>query len=112
MAAGIAGGLSSTTMFYPLELVKTRMQVAESSLTPYSSLTTAIKTILREEGLRGFYKGLLPAIIAATGSWGGYFYFYESAKIRILSSRQGSTTLGVADHVSRYIFPRIHIDMR
>lgn len=60
----------------------------------YSSLLSAVRTIAREEGLRGFCSGMVPGSIAATISWGGYFYFYEGCKSRHLNnvrSREGPT---------------------
>lgn len=60
----------------------------------YSSLLGAVRTIARKEGVRGFCSGMLPASIAATVSWGGYFYFYEGCKTRWLNSvraRDGPT---------------------
>lgn len=80
LVAGTTAGLVSTVTLYPLELVKTRMQVTDRKLVAYQSLPNAFKSVLVKEGYHGFYRGMFPAIIAASGSWGGYFYLYESAK--------------------------------
>ena len=48
----------------------------------YNSMYTAIQLIVRQEGVIGLYRGLVPAVIASSGSWGGYFYFYEYFKQR------------------------------
>lgn len=89
----------ATVALYPLELVKTRMQVVESTKSPYSSLAKSFTTVVAREGYLGFYQGLFPAAIAAGGSWGGYFYFYEASKKRIQSNRTNKNKLDVIDHV-------------
>jgi len=62
--------------------VKVRYQVNIHSTPPYKSITSAIKTIAKLEGFRALYQGLFPAVLASSLSWGGYFFFYESAKER------------------------------
>lgn len=37
-------------------------------------------TIWREEGIRGCYRGLTPAIVSVPVFWGIYFYAYERLK--------------------------------
>ena len=109
LVAGTLGGLVSTVALYPLELIKTRMQVAEASTraawrNPYGSVLGSLRLVVRNEGAAGLYQGLTPAMIASAGSWGGYFYFYEHSKSRKLaaaategSGRQGLTTV---DHLA------------
>lgn len=85
---------------YPLELVKTRMQVIEGTNSAYNNFFSASASILRKEGVAGFYKGIAPAMIGASGSWGGYFYFYELSKVRKLDRiRSEGKKLQVIDHV-------------
>lgn len=114
MIAGTAGGLISTVALYPLELIKTRFQVLEGkgrgamfgerirsilSMRSFSpspaviqqeqyTLISALRIVLKNEGIVGLYRGLLPSLIASSGSWGGYFYFYEQSKARRLKSIQ------------------------
>ena len=80
-----------TISLYPLELVKTRMQVVDGIdkvySSNYSSLRTSFRSVLTNEGVKGLYKGLTPAVLAAAGSWGGYFYFYEHSKNRKLLNK-------------------------
>ena len=128
MIAGTAGGLVSTVALYPLELIKTRMQVSDVRIAapgrlasgsaamsssvvrahamagPYSSLYSSARTVLKQEGLAGFYKGVVPAVVASAGSWGAYFYLYEYSKKRKLRyNRQhgidSGGKLGVTDHL-------------
>ena len=77
-------GLTSTVVLHPVDVIKTRYQVYDGKGSAYSSIWNAIKTIHRNESYRGFFLGLTPAVIASTISWGGYFYFYEHAKVSYL----------------------------
>ena len=105
LVAGTLAGLISTVGLYPLELLKMRMQVTDGVSSAYTSMRSAVRSVLQDEGFWGLYKGMTPGVIASTGSWGGYFYFYELSKRRKLSSKQAagggnnSSTLGVSDHM-------------
>eukprot|EP01094_Clydonella_sp_ATCC50884_P001472 TRINITY_DN11094_c0_g1_i1.p1 TRINITY_DN11094_c0_g1~~TRINITY_DN11094_c0_g1_i1.p1 ORF type:complete len:288 (-),score=23.18 TRINITY_DN11094_c0_g1_i1:8-871(-) len=61
LTAGGLGGIGFWSANYPLDLLKTRIQAAETSV----ALPTMIKTILAEEGVRGFYRGFGPCIVRA-----------------------------------------------
>lgn len=89
-----------TGALYPLELIKTRMQVINDNTGTYRSLTKAFGQVVRNEGIKGLYQGVGPALFAASGSWGGYFYFYERSKERkqIQLADEG-LVLGTMDHV-------------
>jgi solute carrier family 25 folate transporter 32 len=71
-------GLSSTVVFYPLDLVKVRFQVAKN----VTGIWSKMKEIVRAEGVRGLFGGLSASVVASALSWGGFFYFYENAKKR------------------------------
>lgn len=112
--AGIAGGTVSTIILYPLDLIKVRMQVDESSprkLMTHSSTTivvdaantgsvvakeevqrrticTTVKGVIRHEGYLGLYRGLSPAIIGSAASYGGFFFLYEDIKGRMMVRKQ------------------------
>ncbi len=71
----------------------------------YRSFVEAIRCVVQREGIRSLYNGMSPALVAASGSWGGYFYFYERSKRRKISAQlhdtlEENTKLGPADHVS------------
>ena len=81
------------------------MQVIEASNLHYRGIKPAIQSIFATEGIAGFYRGMLPGMLAASGSWGGYFYLYEFSKDQRRKSRNGQMQdpsqfpLGVRDHV-------------
>ncbi len=47
---------------YPLELVRTRLAVCPAGT--YKGMYDCFASIARLEGLRGFYRGLLPSLVA------------------------------------------------
>lgn len=89
--------LFSVASLYPLELVKTRMQVIRDGADSYRSMGRAFEMVVKREGFTGLYQGVGPALFAASGSWGGYFFFYEESKNRKMGSGSKLTTV---DHVS------------
>ncbi|OLQ07204.1 FK506-binding protein 1A [Symbiodinium microadriaticum] len=64
--------LITTVVFYPVELVKSRMQAAAltyaSSSYGYKGLADGILCILRDEGVQGLFTGLRPVILRACAS--------------------------------------------
>jgi len=100
LTAGTLGGFIATASLYPLELIKTRMQVAGEMHGVYRSMTKACGSIWKNEGFRGFYQGVTPALIGASGSWGGYFLTYELSKERKLSKMPHGSKLGTYDHLA------------
>jgi solute carrier family 25 folate transporter 32 len=60
--------------------------------------------VLSLEGVRGFYRGMSPAVVASSIAWGGYFYFYEISKgrkLRASTNPDGSSgKLGTWDIVT------------
>ncbi|XP_039954007.1 mitochondrial folate transporter/carrier [Bactrocera neohumeralis] len=92
LVAGISGGVTSTLILHPLDLIKIRFAVNDGRTTTvpqYSSLSSAFSTIFRQEGFRGLYKGVTPNIWGSGSSWGLYFMFYNTIKTFI---QGGNTT--------------------
>ena len=79
------------------------MQVIDDSSGTYRSLSRAFRTVLKTEGINGLYRGVGPALFAASGSWGGYFYFYEMSKARKSLKLRENEKLGTVDHVRHNI---------
>ncbi|KAA0154132.1 hypothetical protein FNF29_02752 [Cafeteria roenbergensis] len=114
LLAGLAGGITSTAALHPIDLIKVRLQVQHvafgdagsgSHHQRYKGIVHAARLILKEEGLRGFYKGVVPGMAGSGLSWGLYFFFYErlKAKARVwaASSADGDAAkLGPAAHMA------------
>ncbi|XP_050456204.1 mitochondrial folate transporter/carrier [Cataglyphis hispanica] len=84
--AGISGGVVSTLMLHPLDLIKIRFAVNDghtNAVPRYNGLRNAIVQIVKTEGVRGLYRGVTPNILGSGSSWGFYFFFYNTIKTSI-----------------------------
>ena len=94
LLAGISGGVVSTTLLLPLDVIKVRLQVSEEQQRKDGSsgkrlgAVRAFRSIIRHEGIAGVYQGLTPAVIGSAVSWGGYFYLYEGFKKQLQASKR------------------------
>ncbi|KAJ4709891.1 nicotinamide adenine dinucleotide transporter 1, chloroplastic-like [Melia azedarach] len=84
-AAGAAAGAIAATFVCPLDVIKTRLQVhglpeGLQSGRRGSIIVTSLQNIIRNEGLRGLYRGLSPTILALLPNWAVYFTVYERLK--------------------------------
>ena len=62
VACGIVSGMTATLCTYPLDLLRTRLATQGEPRT-YHGVVHAVRTIGRQEGVRGFYQGLSPTLI-------------------------------------------------
>ncbi|CAH1118767.1 unnamed protein product [Phaedon cochleariae] len=82
LIAGLSGGVASTLVLHPLDVIKLRFAVHDGrqTTTKYKGIINAFATIRRQEGIRGLYQGVTPNVCGAGASWGLYFLFYNSLK--------------------------------
>ncbi|TFK24544.1 mitochondrial carrier protein RIM2 [Coprinopsis marcescibilis] len=67
LGAAVAAGLATGSATNPIWVVKTRLQLVQgSSQGGARGSWTCIKQIMREEGVRGFYKGLSASFLGVT----------------------------------------------
>lgn len=85
LIGGFCGGVTSTVVCHPFDLLKIRFSANEgSSLRPqYKSYADAVRQIVRIEGIRGLYQGWTPSLIGASVSWGLYFQWYNTLRTKI-----------------------------
>ncbi|KAI8322605.1 mitochondrial carrier [Martensiomyces pterosporus] len=74
---GALAGAVATTATYPLDLLRTRFVAQEMSSQVYTSILGAVAKIHKEEGLRGFYRGLWPACLQIMPYMGIVFTSYD-----------------------------------
>ncbi|GAA0167877.1 mitochondrial carrier protein [Lithospermum erythrorhizon] len=83
LVCGSLSGIASSTATFPLDLVRRRMQlegVAGRARVYNTGLFGTFGHIVRSEGLRGLYRGILPEYYKVVPSVGIVFMTYETLK--------------------------------
>lgn len=99
--AGATGAVLANALVYPLDIVKTKIQVqvksrketgdALSHATPhYESTLDAINKIRKHEGVSGLYSGINGALIGVASTNFAYFYWYSVVRAVYMSSGRAS----------------------
>jgi len=89
--AGATGAVLANAIVYPLDIVKTKLQVQEKrpgvtsgggsgDSLHYESTLDAINKIVRDEGLLGLYTGINGALIGVASTNFAYFYWYTMVR--------------------------------
>lgn len=75
---GLSAGIVGTVIGFPLDTVKTRMQ---TGMATSSNILQVARSVAKEEGTLGLYKGIAPPLISlsilGTLTFGQYSYFQE-----------------------------------
>eukprot|EP00543_Licmophora_paradoxa_P004297 CAMPEP_0202457770 /NCGR_PEP_ID=MMETSP1360-20130828/14695_1 /ASSEMBLY_ACC=CAM_ASM_000848 /TAXON_ID=515479 /ORGANISM="Licmophora paradoxa, Strain CCMP2313" /LENGTH=175 /DNA_ID=CAMNT_0049077931 /DNA_START=58 /DNA_END=582 /DNA_ORIENTATION=- len=106
LISGVTAGLAGNTLTNPIWMVRTRMQLLVDSTAGqklYTGYGDAIRSIFREEGIGGFYKGIVASY------WGcaegaAQFVLYEQLKTRLLkreNTRRQQSGLQPTDKLSK-----------
>ncbi|KAF2685819.1 mitochondrial carrier [Lentithecium fluviatile CBS 122367] len=96
--AGSAGAVLANALVYPLDIVKTRLQVqvkrtaTSAAANPaddqhYTSALDAIAKIVKAEGLPGLYAGMAGSLIGVGSTNFAYFYWYTVVRSLYLQYR-------------------------
>ncbi|ORY00793.1 mitochondrial carrier [Basidiobolus meristosporus CBS 931.73] len=106
VVSAMGAGATSSIMTSPLWVIKTRfMTQSKSTSYRYKNTLDAFTVILREEGVRGFYKGLTPSLLGVFHV-AVQFPLYERLK-RILNSSDnqsfGTNAILVASSSSKMV---------
>ncbi|KAG0764897.1 hypothetical protein G6F24_004853 [Rhizopus arrhizus] len=107
IVSAMSAGALSTSLTNPLWVIKTRFMTQNERTTyRYNNTLHAFATIAREEGFRGFYKGLGSSLIGISHV-AVQFPLYEKLKIAFhveqkhSSSSSGSTSILLASSLSK-----------
>lgn len=95
--AGFAAGFVSSSVLYPLEVVKSRFQVGTHSSFTYKSSISALRSIYAAGGIQDLYRGFPAGLAGSSMSWGIYFWLYNNFKTSI-SQIRGASYSGAIDH--------------
>ncbi|EFA05880.1 peroxisomal membrane protein PMP34 [Tribolium castaneum] len=88
--AGAAGSIVASSVMYPLDNVKFRMQLEDSSLAGKTALQ-ALFYLLKKEGLEGLYRGIKPQLTTLGISNFIYFYAFHGLKSLKLNNCKNPT---------------------
>lgn len=109
--AGAAGAVIANTLVYPLDLIKTRLQVqvkrSHSSKDPnpadhehYDGAMDAIRKVVAQEGVSGLYAGIAGSLLGVASTNFAYFYWYTVVRTVYMSRRTVQTAPGTAVELS------------
>jgi len=112
--AGSTGAVLANALVYPLDIVKTRLQVQikqhqrDASIDAhttnerhYTGTLHAISTIIEDEGLSGLYSGIVGSLLGVGSTNFAYFYWYSTVRALYLGKvHKGSDRLSTAVELS------------
>lgn len=89
--AGSTGAIIANALVYPLDIVKTRLQVQvkrdpkdtsapSTSDVHYNGTMHAIMSIMEDEGFTGLYSGLAGSLLGVASTNFAYFYWYSTVR--------------------------------
>jgi len=121
LLAGFGSGTLSSIACAPLDLIRTRMQVAgelkggntngSSNKLANMSLIKNFRDIIKMEGLSGCFRGLTPTLLTVPTFWGLYFPLYEVLKKDFNQrgiGRDATDSGGYSEEVGR-VPPLVHM---
>ncbi|EYE91522.1 putative peroxisomal carrier protein [Aspergillus ruber CBS 135680] len=103
--AGATGAVLANAVVYPLDLVKTKLQVqvkneSEDGTVQYKSTMDAINKILDSEGLSGLYSGIAGSLLGVASTNFAYFYWYTIVRTIYMASDKVPKPPGTAAELS------------
>ncbi|CAG2174240.1 unnamed protein product, partial [Oppiella nova] len=103
---GSLAGLSATLVAHPIDVIRTRI-IAQSEPKTYTSTPNAFKTIVRTEGYRALFRGLVPTLIQIAPLTGIQFTVYNKSQ-RLWDTYVGPMQLSEehrrSDKMQRFLF--------
>ena len=88
LIAGVGSGSLASIVCAPLDLLRTRMQVAgglEKGAATNPKIIKSLYEIYASDGLRGCFRGLGATLATVPAFWGLYFPLYESLKRQFMA---------------------------
>ncbi|KAL1992536.1 hypothetical protein VTN49DRAFT_4568 [Thermomyces lanuginosus] len=108
--AGATGAVLANAIVYPLDIVKTKLQVQVNTkerresdgddVPYYDSTLDAIKKIVEDEGIGGLYAGMNSSLIGVASTNFAYFYWYTVVRSVYMASNRVPKPPGTAIELS------------
>eukprot|EP00986_Skeletonema_menzelii_P015691 scaffold12404_cov132-Skeletonema_menzelii.AAC.4 len=88
LMCGAASGTLSTWVTFPFDTVRRRMQIQGQHFAPGEriSATQMIRSLLKKDGIKGFYRGITPEVMKVIPMVGTMFTVYEFLKDKLLAT--------------------------
>lgn len=83
--AGSVGSMTAMTVFYPLDTVRSRLQLENRQS---KDTWTMLQELVQEEGIESLYRGLSPVLTSLCAS--GFVYFYTFHGLRAVFSNSNT----------------------
>jgi len=97
MAAGALAGITEHAVMFPVDSIKTRMQVfATSPAAVYTGIGNAFARISSTEGMRALWRGVSSVILGAGPAHAVHFGMYEAVKDLAGGNEQGNQWLATS----------------
>mmetsp|Transcript_16713 Transcript_16713/g.25113 ORF Transcript_16713/g.25113 Transcript_16713/m.25113 type:complete len:125 (-) Transcript_16713:1515-1889(-) len=94
MAAGCIAGAIEATAVWPMEYIKTQLQLnAKGSHLPYNGMISGFTYTIKEQGFFSLYRGLAPTLVGSIPKAGIRFGLNSVIKDN-LRDKDGKLTLG------------------
>ncbi|CAO3572307.1 unnamed protein product [Mortierella alpina] len=77
--AGANAGIVATACTYPFDLLRTRFAI-QRDVKVYTGIVQACRHIFQKDGIKGFYRGMSPALIQVVPYMGMMFGSYDTLK--------------------------------
>ncbi|KAG0333780.1 mitochondrial thiamine pyrophosphate transporter [Podila humilis] len=77
--SGATAGITATAFTYPFDLLRTRFAV-QRDVRVYTGVLQAFQHIYRKDGIKGYYRGMSPALIQVIPYMGIMFGSYDTLK--------------------------------
>ncbi|KAI1291891.1 Peroxisomal membrane protein PMP34 [Halotydeus destructor] len=104
--AGSVGSMTAMAVFYPLDTVRSRLQVEDGRKSKDTMKT--LQELVQEEGPESLYRGLQPVLVSLCAS--GFVYFYTFHGLRaVFTSRAGHEHSAARDLVLGAIAGAINV---
>lgn len=84
LSAGAGAGIVAMSATYPLDMVRGRLTVQESTNKQYTSIIHCARVVIKEEGLVALWRGWVPSVIGVVPYVGLNFAVYETLKEVVL----------------------------